>query len=94
MQVVSTVIEAQGGVREVGNRINIASETLSEILSGEEAPRVDIFANILSALGCKLAIQPTKDDDVSTDIKLTVEKGYQTIEDMQTQTQLTESDST
>ena len=89
---VRTVIDAHGGVSEVAKRVNMVPETLSEVLSGEEAPPIDIFVNILSALGCKLTIQTIKDDDMSTDIKLTGEKDITKFENLQTQ--LAESEST
>lgn len=85
---IGTVIEAQGGVNEVAKRATMCPETLLEILSGEEAPRIDIFANFLTALGCRLAIEPIKDND----IKLTGEKDITKFEDLRTQ--LAESDST
>lgn len=57
---VRTVIEAQGGVGEVAKRAAMVPETLLEILSGEEAPRIDMLTNILTALGCRLSIEPLK----------------------------------
>ena len=89
---VQTVIEAQGGVNEIAKRATMCPETLLEILSSEEAPPIDIFTNILSALGCKLTIQTTDDNDMSTDISPTEEKDITKFENLQTQ--LAESEST
>jgi DNA-binding phage protein len=55
------VIEARGGVSEVAKKIDIAPQCLSDVLSSEEAPRLDTLNTILQALGCRLSIQPLKD---------------------------------
>ena len=60
------VIEARGGVSEVAKRIGIAPQCLSDALSSEKAPRLDILSTILQGLGCRLSIQPIK--DVSSDL--------------------------
>ena len=57
------VVEAQGGVAEIAKRTAIAPETLSKILSSEEAPHLDTFATILKALGCRLSIESLKAED-------------------------------
>ena len=54
------VVEAQGGFAEVAKRTGMDPETLSKILSSEEAPPLDTFATILKALGCRLSIEPLK----------------------------------
>ncbi len=61
-----TVVEAQGGVSEVAERIGIAPQLLSDVLSSEKAPRLDTLNTILQALGCRLSIQPLKDANAST----------------------------
>ena len=55
------VIEARGGVSEVAKKINIAPQDLLDVLSSEEAPRVDMLNTILRGLGCRLSIEPLKD---------------------------------
>jgi DNA-binding phage protein len=55
------VIEARGGVSEVAKKINIAPQDLLDVLSSEEAPRVDMLNTILRGLGCRLSIAPLKD---------------------------------
>ena len=52
------VIEARGGISEVAKQTGIEAQFLSDMLSSEEAPRVDTFSAILTALGCRLSIQP------------------------------------
>ena len=89
---VRTVIDAQGGISEVAKSTNMVPETLLEILESDQAPPIDIFVNILSALGCKLTIQTINDDNLSTDIKPTGEKDITKFENLQTP--LAESDST
>lgn len=61
------VIEAQGGVSEVAKKIDIAPQVLSDLLSSEEAPRLDTLNTILQALGCRLSIEPLKDANPSAD---------------------------
>ena len=60
-----TFIESQGGTAEVAKRTTIAPETLSKILSSDEAPRIDTLVTILTALGCRLSIEPLKAEDCS-----------------------------
>ena len=57
---VRAVIESQGGVAEVAKRTRMDPQTLTEVLSSEEAPRVDTLTTILTALGCRLSIEPLK----------------------------------
>ena len=61
------VIEARGGVSEVAKKIGIAPKVLSDLLSSEEAPRLDTLNTILRGLGCRLSIQLLKDADSSAD---------------------------
>lgn len=61
-----TVVEAQGGVEEIAKRASISPKTLLKILSSNEAPYLDTFTTILNALGCKLSIEPLKDDKYAT----------------------------
>ena len=61
------VIESQGGVSEVAKKINISPQCLSDVLSSEEAPRLDTLNAILQALGGRLSIQPLKNTDSSAD---------------------------
>lgn len=62
-----TFVESQGGAAEVAKRSTIAPETLSKILSSEEAPHLDTFATILKALGCRLSIEPLKAEGCDAD---------------------------
>ena len=61
------VVEAQGGVPILAKRIGIVPEELSEILSGEAAPRLDTFISILTALGYRLSIAPLTQADSSVE---------------------------
>ena len=61
------VIEARGGVSEVAKKTDISPQVLSDLLSSEEAPRLDMFNTILQALGCRLSIEPLKDANSSAD---------------------------
>ena len=57
---VQAVIESQGGITEVAKRIGMDPQTLTKVLSSEDAPRVDTLRTILTALGCRLSIEPLK----------------------------------
>ncbi len=87
-----TFVESQGGIAKLAKKTGMDEETLSQTLSDEEAPRIDMLITILTALGCRLSIEPLKDMDMSTDIKLTGDTEIPKFSDQQTQ--LAESDST
>ena len=53
-----TVIESQGGIAEVAKQDGIKTQCLSDMLASDEAPRLDMLITILTALGCRLLIQP------------------------------------
>ena len=53
-----TFVESQGGVVEICKRTGIDAETLSDALSNEDAPRLDILNTILNAFECQLPAQP------------------------------------
>ena len=64
---IRNVVEAQGGVAAIAKRAAMSPETLSKILSSEEAPHLDTFATLLKALGCRLSIEPLKAENCSPD---------------------------
>ena len=53
-----TFIESQGGVPELSKRTSIKPEIFLEVLSNENAPRLDMLRTILNALECQLSIEP------------------------------------
>lgn len=55
---IRNVVEAQGGVAAIAKRAAMSPETVSKILSSEEAPHLDTLAAVLNALGCRLSIEP------------------------------------
>ena len=55
---IRTVIEAQGGVSKLAEKINIEPQVLSDMLTSKVAPRLDTFSTILRTLGCRLSIEP------------------------------------
>lgn len=61
------VIEARGGISEVAKKIGIAPQVLTDVLSSENAPRLDTLNAILQGLGCRLSIQPLKGANSSAD---------------------------
>ena len=65
------VIEAQGGVGVLAKQTQIEAEVLLEVLSGKEAPRLDMLINIITALGGQLSIVPLESVDPSVEVATT-----------------------
>ena len=86
-----TFVESQGGVEELAKRTAMAPETLSKILSSNEAPYLDTFATILKALGCRLSIEAVKDEKVISDTELAMKTESTQLRNEEAQ--LSESDS-
>ena len=59
------VVEAQAAVSELSKRTSIDAETLSDTLSNEDAPRLDILNIILNAFECQLPAQRKADANFS-----------------------------
>ena len=82
-----TVVESQGGISGLAKRTGIAPESLSDILSSDEVPRLDTLSTILNALGCQLLIEPIAGTDHcfepksegETDVNPAVEKGVEQV---------------
>lgn len=82
-----TIVESQGGISGIAKKTGIAPEALSNILTSDEAPRVDTLITILNALGCQLSIDPIADTDhrlkpkreAGTDVNTAVEKGVEQV---------------
>ncbi|MDE0019742.1 MAG: helix-turn-helix domain-containing protein [Candidatus Poribacteria bacterium] len=87
---IQTVIEAQGGIEMVAKQTAMSPETLSKILSSEEAPHFDTFVAILKALGCRLSIEPLNDKETIPDIELAINTESPQLRNEETQ--LSESD--
>lgn len=51
---IRTFVESQGGISELAKRTGIDTETLLNMLSNEDAPRLDTFQTLLNALKCCL----------------------------------------
>ena len=60
LRALRTVIEAQGEIAQLAKKTGIAPESLSKILSGEEALRIDTIGIILNTFGWRLSIEPLK----------------------------------
>ena len=61
-----TVVESQGGISTLAKKTEIAPESLSYILSSDEAPRIDTLSTIFNALECQLLIEPIAGTDHRT----------------------------
>ena len=88
---IRNVVEAQGGVAAIAKRAAMSPETLSKILSSEEAPHLDTFGTILKALGCQLSIKSLKDEKTIPNIEPAIETESPQIRSEASQ--LSESDS-
>ena len=64
---IRTVLEAQGGIAKLAKRTDIEPAVLSEMLTSDTAPRLDMFSAILTALGCRLSIQPLETTECSAE---------------------------
>lgn len=64
---IRTVLEAQGGVAKLAKRTDIEPAVLSEMITSNEAPRLDMFSALLTALGCRLSIQPLETTECSAE---------------------------
>ncbi len=83
LRALRTVVESQGGISVLAKKTGITPESLSDILSSDEAPRIDMLITILNTFGCWLSIEPvaganhrfgTKSEE-DTDVKPAVETG-------------------
>ena len=59
------VVEAQGGISVFAKQNGLDPKVLLQQLSGECAPRLDMFISILTALGGRLLIAPLEVTDPS-----------------------------
>ncbi|MDE0427910.1 MAG: hypothetical protein OXN25_23885 [Candidatus Poribacteria bacterium] len=57
------VIDAQGGIPKLAKQTEMDPQTLSEVFSYEKPPRLDMLITILTALGCRLSIEPLENKD-------------------------------
>ena len=63
LRALRTVIEAQGEIAQLGKKTGVAPESLSKILSSENALQIDTLGTILNALGWRLSIEPLEEVD-------------------------------
>ena len=63
-----TFVESQGGVVELSKCTNIKPEIFLDILSSENAPRLDMLRTILNALECRLSIESMADTNANLEI--------------------------
>lgn len=61
MLALQTVIEAQGGIHELANRIHTGPQTVLKMLSSDNTPTLDTLGTILNALGWRLSIEPLEE---------------------------------
>lgn len=55
---IRTVVEAQGGVSKLAEKINIEPQVLSDMLTSKVGLQLDTFSTILRTFGCRLSIEP------------------------------------
>ena len=59
------VVEAQAAVSELSKRTGIDAEILSNSLSNEDTPRLDILNTIVNTFDCHLSVEDNADANVS-----------------------------
>ena len=77
-----TVVESQGEISVLANKTGISPESLSNILSSDEAPHIDTLDTILNALGCQLSITDHRlkpKCEEGTDVNMAAQKGVEQI---------------
>lgn len=71
---VQAVVEAQGGVAEVAKRTSMDPQTFTKMLSNENVPQVDTLRIILTALGCRLSIEPLAKENIQPNPEFNAEQ--------------------
>jgi len=66
---IRNIIEAFGGVSEIAKQTNTAPEALLDLLSSDDAPRLDTLNALANALGCRLSIEPIMDANSSRETR-------------------------
>ena len=64
---IQTVVEAQGGILKFAKQMGIEPQVLSEVLSSDDAPRIDMLNTIFHTLGCRLSIEPLQKTNSEAD---------------------------
>lgn len=80
---VQAVVEAQGGVAEVAKRTSMDPQTFTKVLSSEDVPRVDTLRIILTALGCRLSIEPLAKENTQPNAEFNAEQESTQSENLQ-----------
>ena len=65
------VVEAQGGISELAEKIGIEPHLLSKVLASTKTPKIGTLRTVLNALGCHLPIGSL--ETVSTPATITVD---------------------
>ena len=66
---IERAIEAQGGILKLSECNHIELQPLRKMLSNGKAPRIDTLRTILTALGCRLSIEPLEKVDPGLETK-------------------------
>ena len=62
------VVEAQGGVAAIAKKTNMDPQILEKMLCSKDALRVDTLRTILTALGCRLSIEPLETKELEAEM--------------------------
>ena len=63
-----TVIESRGGISKFAKQVGIQPKSLSEILTSDAVPQINLLIPILNTLGCQLSIQPWDSSDANCEV--------------------------
>ena len=69
LQGLRNIIEALGGVVEIAKQTDTELDTLLEVLSSDNAPRIDTLNTIINALGCRLSIESIEVESPNAKVK-------------------------
>ena len=58
-----SAVEAQSGICKLAEHTHTELQILLKELSSEKAPRIDTLRTILTALGCRLSVEPLEGTD-------------------------------
>ena len=63
-----TFVESQGGVAKVAKRTSMDPQILEKMLCSKDGLRVDTLRTILTALGCRLSIEPLEAKELEAEM--------------------------
>ena len=63
-----TIIESQGGIDKLAKQVGVQPESISEMLTSNIFPQIDLLSPILNTFGCQLSIQPQDSSNANREV--------------------------